>query len=153
MFRQTLRYGVIVLGGWLMAVAAVQAHHSLAATYAMGDEGQVSGAFKEFRIVNPHSSMKMDVTNDDGSVTEWTFTGGSVSTLARLGLGQDGRECAQARRPDHRHLHAGAHRGPSARASEDDHLRRRAGARVPGRLAHAVAMRRRSTESATRENQ
>ncbi len=90
MIRQTLKYGVIVLGGWLMATASLQAHHSLAATYAMGEEGQVSGAFKEFRIVNPHSSMKMDVTNHDGTVTEWTFTGGSVSTLARLGLGRTG---------------------------------------------------------------
>ena len=90
MIRRTLRYGVIALGAWLMAAGAIQAHHSLAATYAMGDEGRVSGAFKEFRIVNPHSSMKMDVTNDDGSVTEWTFTGGSVSTLARLGLGRTG---------------------------------------------------------------
>lgn len=90
MIRQTLRIGVVVLGGWLLAAGALQAHHSLAATYAMGDEGQVSGAFREFRIVNPHSSMKMDVTNHDGTVTEWTFTGGSVSTLARLGLGRTG---------------------------------------------------------------
>ena len=90
MIRQTLRLGVIVLGGWLLAAASLQAHHSLAATYAMGQEGEVSGAFKAFRIVNPHSSMKMDVTNSDGSVTEWTFTGGSVSTLARLGLGRTG---------------------------------------------------------------
>lgn len=90
MIRQTLRYAVIVVAGGLMAAGSLQAHHSLAATYAMGDEGQVSGAFKEFRIVNPHSSMKMDVTNHDGTVTEWTFTGGSVSTLARLGLGRTG---------------------------------------------------------------
>ena len=90
MIRQTLRYAVIVVAGGLMAAGSLQAHHSLAATYAMGDEGQVYGAFKEFRIVNPHSSMKMDVTNHDGTVTEWTFTGGSVSTLARLGLGRTG---------------------------------------------------------------
>lgn len=50
----------------------------------------MAGAFKAFRLVNPHSSMKLDVTNTDGSVTEWTFTGGSVSTLARLGIGRTG---------------------------------------------------------------
>jgi len=88
MIRHTL--GCIVLCGWLMASAALQAHHSLAGAYALGEEGTVSGSFKAFRLVNPHSSMKLDVTNPDGSITEWTFTGGSVSTLARLGIGRTG---------------------------------------------------------------
>jgi hypothetical protein len=30
--------------------------------------------------------MKLDVRNEDGSVTEWTFLGGSVQAIARLGL-------------------------------------------------------------------
>jgi hypothetical protein len=30
--------------------------------------------------------MKIDVKNKDGSVTEWTFLGGSVQQIARLGL-------------------------------------------------------------------
>ena len=86
--KRTLGY--VVLFGWLAASGFSQAHHSLAAAYALGEEGQVSGAFKAFRLVNPHSSMKLDVTNSDGSTTEWTFTGGSVSTLARLGIGRTG---------------------------------------------------------------
>ena len=56
----------------------------------MNEEAQVSGSFVAFRLVNPHSSMKMNVTNPDGSTTEWTFTGGSAGTLARLGLGRTG---------------------------------------------------------------
>jgi hypothetical protein len=46
----------------------------------------VSGTFKAFRLVNPHSTMKIDVRNQDGSVTEWTFLGGSVQAISRLGL-------------------------------------------------------------------
>ncbi len=34
--------------------------------------------------------MKLDMTNPDGSITEWTFTGGNVGTLARLGIGRTG---------------------------------------------------------------
>jgi multidrug efflux pump subunit AcrA (membrane-fusion protein) len=30
--------------------------------------------------------MKIDVKNKDGSMTEWTFLGGSVGQIARLGL-------------------------------------------------------------------
>lgn len=32
------------------------------------------------------STMKIDVRNADGSQTEWTFVGGSVQQIARLGL-------------------------------------------------------------------
>jgi hypothetical protein len=76
----------VVLFAFIMASASVSAHHSLAGVYALGKEAKVTGAFKAFRLVNPHSTMKIDVKNKDGSVTEWTFLGGSVGQIARLGL-------------------------------------------------------------------
>jgi hypothetical protein len=76
----------VVLCGLVLASASLQAHHSLAGVYALGKEGKVSGAFKAFRFVNPHSSMKLDVKNEDGSTTEWSFVGGSVTSIARFGL-------------------------------------------------------------------
>jgi hypothetical protein len=78
--------GSIVLCGVLIAGASVQAHHSLAGVYALGKEAKVHGTFKSFKIVNPHSSMHIDVKNADGSVTEWSFVGGSATAVARLGL-------------------------------------------------------------------
>src|SRR4029077_20251674 len=77
---------LVVLCAFLTASASVYAHNSLAGVYALGKEAKVTGAFKMFKIVNPHSSMKMDVKNADGTVTEWTFVGGSVGQIARLGL-------------------------------------------------------------------
>jgi hypothetical protein len=88
MTQWTLR--CVVLGGLLLASASLHAHHSLAGMYSLGKEGKVSGAFKAFRLVNPHSSMKLDVKNPDGSTTEWAFLGGSVAGLARLGIGKTG---------------------------------------------------------------
>jgi hypothetical protein len=76
----------IVLCGLLVAGASLQAHHSLAGVYALGKEAKVAGAFKAFRLVNPHSTMKLDVKGKDGKVVEWTFVGGSVQAIARLGL-------------------------------------------------------------------
>ena len=64
----------------------MQAHHSLAGVYALGKEAKVSGEFKAFRFVNPHSSMKLDVKKADGSTIEWSFVGGSVTAIARFGL-------------------------------------------------------------------
>ena len=76
----------VVSCGLLLAGASLQAHHSLAGVYALGKEAKVSGEFKAFRFVNPHSSMKLDVKSADGSTTEWSFVGGSVTSIARFGL-------------------------------------------------------------------
>jgi len=80
----------VVLCGLLIASASLQAHHSLAGSYALKKEAKVTGVFKAFRLVNPHSSLKLDVKSTDGSVVEWSITGGSVTTLARLGIGKEG---------------------------------------------------------------
>ena len=78
--------GCVVLCGLLVAGASVHAHHSLAGMYSLGKEAKVTGAFKAFRLVNPHSSMKLEVKGPDGSIVEWSFLGGSVQQIARLGL-------------------------------------------------------------------
>src|SRR5262245_5321440 len=79
----TMRF--VVLSAFLLASVSAYAHHSLAAVYALGKEAKVTGAFKAFRLVNPHSTMKIDVSRD-GKVVEWTFLGGSATQIARLGL-------------------------------------------------------------------
>jgi uncharacterized protein DUF6152 len=76
----------VVLCGLVLASASLQAHHSLAGVYALGKEAKVSGEFKAFRFVNPHSSMKLEVKNQDGSAIEWSFVGGSVTSIAKFGL-------------------------------------------------------------------
>jgi hypothetical protein len=88
MTKWTLR--CVVLCGWLLSGAGLYAHHSLAGVYALGKEAKVTGAFKAFRLVNPHSMLKLDVKNPDGSITEWSIVGGGVTQLARLGIGKTG---------------------------------------------------------------
>jgi hypothetical protein len=81
----------LALCGWLMVpVAPLQAHHSVAGAYKLGEEGKVSGTFIAFRMTNPHSSLKLNVNSPDGSTVEWSFTGGSATQLARLGMGRTG---------------------------------------------------------------
>ena len=87
MTKRTLRY--VILCGALMAGASLQAHHSLAGAYALGKEAKITGSFTAFRLVNPHSSLKLEVKEPDGKVREWSITGGSVTTLARLGIGNE----------------------------------------------------------------
>ena len=87
--------GVVLCG--LLAGASLQAHHSLAGMYSLGKEAKVTGAFKAFRLVNPHSSLKVEVKGQDGSIVEWSFLGGSVQQLARLDR-QDRTERPEGRR-------------------------------------------------------
>lgn len=94
MTKWTLR--CVVLCGLLMASASLQAHHSLAGMYSLGKEAKVTGAFKAFRLVNPHSSLKVEVKGADGSIVEWSFLGGSVQQLARLGIGKTGPNALKA---------------------------------------------------------
>src|SRR5689334_4436939 len=88
MTKWTLRCAVLC--GWLFAGVSLYADHFLAGAYALGKEAKVTGAFKAFRLVNPHSSLKLDVKNPDGATTGWAITGGSVTQLPRFGIGKTG---------------------------------------------------------------
>ena len=80
----------VVVCACLLASASVYAHHSLAGVYALGKEAKITGAFKAFRLINPHSALKVDVKGTSGSTVEWNILGGSVQQLARLGIGKSG---------------------------------------------------------------
>ena len=88
MTKWTSRF--VVVCACLLASASVYAHHSLAGVYALGKESKITGAFKAFRLINPHSALKLDVKGTDGTTVEWNILGGSVQQLARLGIGKTG---------------------------------------------------------------
>lgn len=84
MIRRAL--GCVVMFGGLMAGASVQAHHSTAGVYDPAKEGEVTGALAKLQFVNPHGSITVTVKNEDGTTTDWTFTTGSSTALARRGI-------------------------------------------------------------------
>ena len=94
MTKWTVR--IVVLCACLLASASVYAHHSLAGMYAIGKEAKISGAFKAFRLINPHSALKVDVKGTNGDLVEWNILGGSVQQLARLGIGKTGPNALKA---------------------------------------------------------
>jgi hypothetical protein len=84
MIKRTL--GCLVLGGWLIASDTLQAHHSLAATYDIRKESQLSGVVTKVAFTNPHGALSLEVKNPDGTKTEWVLTTGSANVLAGLGF-------------------------------------------------------------------
>jgi hypothetical protein len=88
MIRRAL--GCFVVFGGLIAGASVQAHHSTAGVYDPGKEGKVTGALAKIQFVNPHGSLVVSVKNEDGTMTDWTFTTGSATALAAQGISKVG---------------------------------------------------------------
>ena len=77
-----LLFAILVL---LLAVRAVEAHHSFAPVYDAKRTIVVEGVVTEFRFINPHALMLMDVTDDSGKVVKWT-----VEFAGRLNLSEGG---------------------------------------------------------------
>ena len=83
-------FGCVALCG-LMAVASLQAHHSLAGVYDMKAEKELSGTVATVKFVNPHGSMSIMVKDETGGgETEWVFTLGSATALAGKQVGKTG---------------------------------------------------------------
>ena len=74
---------MLVCGALLLGSAgAVYAHHSFTAAYDNTKRVEVEGVVKEFIWRNPHSFLRIDVTNKDGKVELWSLEWGSSSQLS-----------------------------------------------------------------------
>jgi hypothetical protein len=69
---------VIVL---LAYMSAVDSHHAFAPVYDASRTITIAGTVTEFRLVNPHSTLVVDVVDDAGNVVNWT-----VELAGRLNL-------------------------------------------------------------------
>jgi len=81
-------FGLAGIAAALLAAPAF-AHHS----FAMFDQTKVlyrSGTVKQFEFVNPHAWLHLAVMDDKGEVSTWSFEGGSIPQLVRLGWSRDG---------------------------------------------------------------
>lgn len=88
MMQRTI--GCAALCGWLMTSGSLLAHHSLAATYDVKKEMELSGEVEQIKFTNPHGSLTLAVKNADGTTTEWVLTLGSATALAQRGIGKTG---------------------------------------------------------------
>jgi hypothetical protein len=61
------------------------AHHSFQATFDADETVTVDGVIKDFRFRNPHVLIYLDVSNDDGTVTNWMAEGSSATGWRRAG--------------------------------------------------------------------
>ena len=61
------------------------AHHSSAPHFDRNSPVVIEGVVTEFKLVNPHAYLYLDVTDADGNVENWNCEMGGASTLRRHG--------------------------------------------------------------------
>ena len=79
MLRMILRASIL-----LMTVAPVAAHHG-DTNYDLAVPFSITGTVVEFRFINPHMQLTLDVTGRDGTVTRWVAQGTSPNMLVYRG--------------------------------------------------------------------
>ena len=89
----------------LLTASPASAHHNAAAHYQLDGVIEVAGVVTEFRLVNPHSRLYLEVMNNNGVVERWMAEGDASVALRRSGWTADqfkaGDEVHIIGRPSH----------------------------------------------------
>ena len=79
----------VLAGASALVAATALAHHSFAAAFDESKPINLEGVVTKVELVNPHSWIWMDVSNADGTVTNWGLEGGPPVNLFRHGFTKD----------------------------------------------------------------
>ena len=76
---------LLLVAALTLAATVTSAHHAFSPVYDENRTITTAGVVTEFRFVNPHTMLLMDVTDDGGKIVTWT-----VEFPGRLNLGEIG---------------------------------------------------------------
>lgn len=79
----------VVTAASLLISTPTLAHHSFAAAFDESRPLNLQGIVTKVELVNPHSWIWMDVTNEDGTVSNWGLEGGPPVNLFRNGVNKN----------------------------------------------------------------
>jgi Family of unknown function (DUF6152) len=81
-----LKYSLpVALATTVVAVSSVQAHHSFS-MFDRSTELVKTGTVVRWAFNNPHSWLYLNVKNEDGTETLWSFEGSAVPALIQRGI-------------------------------------------------------------------
>ena len=86
-----MRHAYVVLFriGLLMVVAPASAHHSFIAMYDPSQSITFTGQITKLEWANPHVYYYVDVTDENGNVTNYAVEAGTPADLQRQGVRRD----------------------------------------------------------------
>jgi hypothetical protein len=74
-----------VCGALALSSVELRAHHSFAAEFDSNKVVTLNGVVTKVEWTNPHTYFHVDVTDDQGKVTNWAVEGGAPNALYRAG--------------------------------------------------------------------
>ena len=80
-----LRSYFVAIALLVVCVRTATSHHSFSAVYDDTRMLTVSGVVTQFKFVNPHAMMYMDVTDTSGKVSKWTVEFAGRLNLSNVG--------------------------------------------------------------------
>jgi hypothetical protein len=81
-------YSCVAVSPALLGMSSLSAHHARP-EYDRNAQISITGTVREFELVNPHAWIHIVVTTRDGVTENWSFEGGSVGRLRRVGWTRD----------------------------------------------------------------
>jgi hypothetical protein len=72
-----------------IAGPSVHAHHSIAAIYDTSRQVAIEGVVTEFRFINPHPFLIVDVRDDTGTAQQWRLEMDNRLELTGIGVTAD----------------------------------------------------------------
>ena len=79
---RTLLFAILLV---IIAATPAASHHAFSPVYDDQRVITVTGVVTQFRFVNPHAMMVMDVTDGSGKVTKWTVEFSGRLNLSNVG--------------------------------------------------------------------
>ncbi len=79
---------LMILTAWLFCSATVSSHHSTNANFTQ-EIISVEGVIERVRFQNPHASVLIKNTDEQGAETFWLIESGARTTLERQGVTLD----------------------------------------------------------------
>jgi len=73
----------------LLFTGAIHAHHSTTPVYDSKRIVTKTGVVTQFKLVNPHATLKLDVAEEDGKVVPWIVEFDGRVNLTRFGWDDD----------------------------------------------------------------
>ena len=83
------RWGLACGIGVVLSVATMHAHHSISGVYDDKRRAIVEGIVAQFRFVNPHPFLVIEVVDGSGNAQQWLLEMDNRGELAEIGVKND----------------------------------------------------------------
>ena len=85
--KSRLFVGLFAVASFLLISASLFAHHSI--NWAEKEPTTLTGKLTEFKFINPHVMLSMEVKDEQGNIQKWTVEGTGPARLRRAGWDRD----------------------------------------------------------------